>query len=325
MTPPDTLKTLIREAQRLLLICHVTPDGDAIGSLLGLGWALRKAGKQVTLACPDTAPQELLFLPGADEVGPARPAEAQQAEVIVVLDSSDRERLSEQYVEATFQAKPVVVIDHHITNVLFGDVNWVEPKAAATAQMCAELVREMGLPLDEEVALCLLTGIVTDTRCFRTSNTTAEVLQAATQLIEAGANLADVTEQVFRDNSLPRICLWAQALGGVQIKDRVIWTEISREMQKSCGANGRDTAGLANFLDATRDTDVSIVLVDKNGKVEASMRAQRGVDISGVAFGLGGGGHPQAAGFTRAGTLAEIRELVLQATWTALREQGRLH
>jgi len=323
MTPPDNLKTLILEAQRLLLICHVTPDGDAIGSLLGLGWSLRKAGKQVTLACPDTTPTELQFLPGADEIGPARPEALAQAEVIVILDSSDRERIASQYVAAPFQAKPVIVIDHHVTNVLFGDVNWVEPTAAATAQMCAELIRQLGLPLDEEVALCLLTGIVTDTRCFRTSNTTAEVLAAATRLIEAGASLADVTERVFRDNSLARICLWARALGGVQMKDRVIWTEVSREMLKACGAGTRDTTGLANFLDATRDTDVSIVLVEKNGKVEASMRAQRGVDISGVAFGLGGGGHPQAAGFTRQGTLAEIREQVLSATWAALREQGR--
>lgn len=321
MQIPTQLLNLIHDATRILLIAHVAPDGDAIGSLTGLGQALEKAGKKVALTCEDPAPSPLQFLPAAKRI---ERKYVGIENLIITLDSSDTARLGKLYDAAFFAGRPVINIDHHITNIRFGDVNWVEP-VASTAQMCVALVEKLGIPWDTEIATALLTGIVTDTRCFRTSNTTPDVLRAATFLMEAGASLADITDAVFQHHSPSRVRLWGAALSAAQMEDRIVWTEISKEMVQRCEANSNDDEGLANFLDATRDIDVAVVLREKSeGQIEASMRAARGVDISGVAFSLGGGGHPQAAGCTCEGTMSEVRTQVIESVRQALRDQGRL-
>jgi len=312
---------LIRGAQRIICICHVMPDGDAIGSLVGLGLALRKMGKRCTLACADPVPERLRFLPGVAEVQPVTPTDE---DLIITLDCSDTERIGALYDATLFARKRVLNIDHHITNVAFGDVNWVEQRAA-TAELCLELITKLAIPLDVAIATCLLTGVVTDTRSFRTSNTTPEVLRVAIRLLEAGASLADINEQLSQYNSPGRICLWGRALSNARMQQRVIWAEITPDLLATCNATTEDTEDLVSFLVATRDMDVALLFTDRGGgKIEVSMRAVRGVDISGVALQFGGGGHPQAAGCTCNGALPEVKARVLQATITALRVQGRL-
>lgn len=321
MTVLAKATALIRDAQRILCLCHIMPDGDAIGSLIGLGLALRKLGKRCTLACADPVPERLRFLPGASEVQPVAPTDE---DLIITLDCSDTERIGALYDATLFAQKQVLNIDHHITNVQFGDVNWVEQRAA-TAELCLELITELAIPLDVAIATCLLTGVVTDTRFFRTSNTTPDVLRVAIRLLEAGASLADVNEQLNQHNSPSRICLWGRALSNAQMQQRVIWAEITPDLLATCDATAEDTEDLVSFLAATRDTDVALLFTDRgDGAIEVSMRAARGVDISVVALQLGGGGHPQAAGCTCNGALMEVRAQVLQATITALRAQGRL-
>ena len=191
--------------------------------------------------------------------------------------------------------------------------------------MRAGWILPSSINLSREIfATCLLTGIVTDTRSFRTSNTTPLELRTAIELTEAGANLADITDQVFKNHSPARLCLWGKALSAARLEDGILWTEISQEVLRSCQATELEVNGLAIFFDATRGALTSIVFQEKNGRVEASMRAARGVDISGVAFNLGGGGHPQAAGCTCTGHLAEVRAMVLEATRSALQAQGHI-
>jgi phosphoesterase RecJ-like protein len=322
MRIPTKIRTPILDAQKILLIAHVAPDGDAIGSLLGLGLGLAKIGKGVTMTCEDPAPRQLGFLPGVDRM---RRTPTGEEDLILALDSSDTERLGTLYDADLFSSRPVLNIDHHVTNIEYGDVNWVEPAAASTAQMCAMLVEALDIPWDTEIATCLLTGVVTDTRCFRTSNTTPDVLRAATLLMENGASLSDVTDAVFQHNSPSRICLWGKALSAAQMANRIVWTNVSQEMLDDCGATPFDDEGLANFLDATHDIDVAIVFREKEPEqIEVSMRAARGVDISGVALSMGGGGHPQAAGCSCTGNLEEIQERVLSAVKGALEAQERL-
>lgn len=314
------VQNLIHEAQRIALICHIIPDGDAVGSLLGLGLALRILGKECILVCQDAIPEEFFFLPSAAEVRSTLP---QTLDLIITLDSSDTQRLGSAYDAALFQAKPVINIDHHVTNVRFGSENWVEPMAA-TAEICLALICGLGIPVDPMVATCLLTGIVTDTRCFRTPNVTTAVLRTVINLMDMGASLPQITAQVFRRNSPERICLWSKALATVQTQDGIIWAEVSREMMESCRADTRAAEGLVSFLDTTREAKVSIVFREaENGEVETSMRSIQDVDISGVAFALGGGGHPQAAGCTCPGTLEGIRERVLAAVAQALQTQDQ--
>ena len=295
------------------------PDGDAIGSLLGLGWALRKLGKEHTLACADPVPDSLAYLPGSKAIV-THPEGIY--DLVISLDCSDLKRLGAACDQNSLRGVPIINIDHHVTNVGFGSVNWVDPSLAATAQMVLTLIERLGVPLDPTIATCLLNGIVTDTRGFRTSNTTPDVMEAATRLMAAGASLSEITDRVFNRRPLAMLRLWGKALGAVQLDGRIIWTEISQAMRRECGLSSDSDDGLVSFLTGANEADVGIVFTEKNdGTIDVSMRSMSGIDISGVAMRLGGGGHPQAAGCNLNSSLAQARERVLAELRHSLLEQ----
>jgi len=305
-------------ADSVYIACHIMPDGDAIGSLLGLGRALQSLGKTCTLACADPVPLKFDFLCGVEQVTESPPTTEQ---VIVTVDSSDVERLGTLYDETAFQSRPVVNVDHHVTNTHFGSVNLLL-RLPSTAEIVYGLIRDMGVPMDEHIAAALLTGLVTDTRCFRTGNVTTRQLLRATAFMEAGASLAQITELVFDREPISTICLWGQSLANVQTRGRILWTEINRDMMRKCGASPNDGNGLVSFLASRTGVDVAIVFRETDdGRVEASMRAAAGWDLSGAAFQLGGGGHPRAAGCTVSGDMDAARDLVLSTLEASLREQ----
>jgi phosphoesterase RecJ-like protein len=167
----------------------------------------------------------------------------------------------------------------------------------------------------------LLNGIVTDTRGFRTPNTTSDVMEAATKLMSAGASLPEIVEQVFNRRPLAVIRLWGRALSAVQLDGRIIWTEVSQAMRQECGLSSDSDDGLVSFLTSANEADVGIVFTEKDdGTIDVSMRSMPGIDISGVAMRLGGGGHPQAAGCNLNSSLTEARERVLAGLRRVLRE-----
>jgi phosphoesterase RecJ-like protein len=308
----------ILHAQRILLITHVAPDGDAIGSLLGTGWMLRALGKDLTMACDDPVPAVYTWLPGSEEI-------AQQSsgsyELVLSLDCSDRRRMGKVFAEE-MAALPLVNIDHHVTNTLFGTVNWVDPFSVATAQMVLTLAQAMSWEVTPSVATCLLTGLVTDTRSFRTSNVDSAAVQAALRLMEAGASLSEIAHQVLDQRPLASVRLWGQAIDRAHLQDGLLWTEVTREMRRRWALAENDNSGLANFLSGVREADIVIVFTERdNGTIDVGMRAAPGYDVSRVALELGGGGHPQASGCTLTGDLPQIRERVLEAVRESLVEQ----
>jgi bifunctional oligoribonuclease and PAP phosphatase NrnA len=321
----------IARGRRALIIAHVMPDGDAIGSALGLAWGLRKLGIEAQVACADPVPEELRFLPGADEFAEGhKPADH---DILLVLDASDIDRVGDLYDAERFAGSgplraTVINIDHHVTNTHFADLEIVELRSS-TAELVLDLLQELGVPRDETIATCLLTGIVTDTRCFRTSNTTAATMRAAMQLMEAGASLPLITDAVFGHRPIAVVRLWGPALKQATLSGGVLWTEISQELLQRTRASEEDTSGLANFLIEIHEAQVAVVLRELGaeaagavsaggdgpdaGTVDVSIRARPGVDVSGVALRFGGGGHPQASGCQVVGTLAEVRREIVQA------------
>lgn len=306
----------MQAAQRPLLIAHVAPDGDAIGSVLGLGWALRERGVQPTLACTDPVPEGLRFLPGADEmVSQATGAE----DLLVAIDCSDVQRLGKLCDESRLGQLPLVNVDHHVTNTGFGNAQLVEPAAASTAQIVYKLLRRMAWPVSPWTATCLLTGIVSDTRSFRTANTDVETMRTALALMEAGAPLAEINQELERGLSLGVISLWGKVLSSTQLRGGVIWAEVSQETQRACGVSSADNAGLVNFIASAREAQVAVLLTEKaDGSVEVGLRSVPGVNVSAVAVALGGGGHRQAAGCALPGPLEAAREAVLERVALAL-------
>lgn len=308
----------IREAQRILIVCHVSPDGDAIGSLLGLGLALGRDGRDVVMACADPVPEALRYLPRWELI---TQQPSGQFDLVVSLDCSDLERLGTAYDAQALAGVRIVNIDHHTTNVNFGVVNWVDPTAAATAQMLVKLVRALEIPIDAEVATCLLGGILTDTLGFRTANTTSEVMHTAIELMGAGASLSDLTDWAFNRRPLGAIRIWSMALQQIQLDGHILWSEITQAMRRDAGYGDNGDAGLASYLSTANEADIAVVFGElDDGRVSVSMRAVPGYDVSQVALDLGGGGHPQAAGCTLPGPLGTARDTVLSMlgqVWTA--------
>ena len=318
MSTLTEIADLLRRGGRVLAISHVSPDGDAIGSLLGFGWVLRSADPDgfaqstgtLTLACADPVPAQFQWLPGAGEIISAPPAGPW--DVVVGLDASDGARLGSPFRPADFGAAPIVVIDHHVTNLRFGTLNYVDPSAVATSQIVVDLADALGAAIGREAATCLLTGLVTDTLGFRTSNVTPQVMAVAMRLMEAGANLAEITERSLNHKPLNTLRLWGQALVNLQINGRVVWASITRQMRYQVGAPLNGDGGLVSqLINAPEAVIAAIFSETAEGEIEIGFRAKSGYDVSQIALSLGGGGHPQASGCAIAGPLADAEARVL--------------
>jgi phosphoesterase RecJ-like protein len=314
-------RVLLNGAQRVIVLTHITPDGDAIGSLLGLGHTLRQQGKTVTLAVDEGVPPELRFLPGAGEV--RSDLDGVQADLVFVLDCSDESRMGNAGKSVRALRVPLINIDHHPTNTLFADVNLVETPAVATAECLLDWFDYCHFEITPDAAQCLLCGIVTDTLCFRTDNVTAMTLSKAQRLMALGGNLSFIVQHTVSRVSSSTIKLWGQVLPNTRLEDHVIWTKVSLEArQVANGAGGGDTkdGSLVSFLLHADEAYISCVMTEKDGgKVELSFRAVPGFDVSTLAFNLGGGGHVLASGATVAGTLDEVEARVIPLLKEAVR------
>ncbi len=321
ISPPPELLDALQSARRPLLITHISPDGDAIGSLTALGYLLYRMGKDPILACQDKAPNAFNFLPFYDRI--VQNVDDANADLVIALDSSDPSRMGDIYDEAQFADLPLLVIDHHITNVYFGDINWVEPACCATDELIFHLVRVLDEPLDEALATALLTGIVTDTRGFRTSNVTPAVMHITGQLLDAGAPLAMITERTLDTRSMALIKLWARALDTVELSDGVISAINAIQMRKDLGGLIR-AEGLVSFILGAEEAKIAAVFTEMpEGKVECSFRALPGYDVSQIAFEMGGGGHPPAAGCTTDGDLPGVRRKIVALLQEVVRSRSR--
>jgi phosphoesterase RecJ-like protein len=330
--PWDAAVELIHQADRILLICHVSPDGDAIGSLLGLGLGLKELDKSPTLACESPPPHKFSFLPDHDCIVNA--IDTSDFDLVIGLDCSDLARLGTIYDSDRMNGIPLINIDHHITNLYFGDIDLVDPSAASTAEIVLTLLDKLGVPVESQkpanptltplpgIATCLLTGIVTDTLGFRTSNVTPKVMAAAVRLMEAGASLSQVTHFSFNQRPLAELGLLALGLNQMQSEDGLAWSQISLTDRYACGHKGDGDAGLVGMLARTQEVHIAAVFTEKtNNQVEIGFRADPGFDVAQLALSLGGGGHPAASGCTIEGPLELAKARVLPLLRTTLREQ----
>lgn len=318
----DLAVELIRDAQRILICSHRKPDGDAIGSLTGLGWALESMGKQVTLACADPAPNTLGLIPGAEKiVQDLAPLYAIDAplpwDLCVVVDASGLDRLGALYYDnqALFAALPLVDIDHHVTNDRFGAANVVDARAASATEVLTPLLARLGVEVDPTIASCLLSGLITDSLSFQTESTTPRTLRIAADLVEAGAPLSKIAFQLFRQRPRGSAVVYAKALGTLQFAcdGRVAWLEVTRAMIEAAGP-GADSGGLSGFAGSIQGVDVGFQIEEgADGNVYAGFRSQT-VDVAALCGELGGGGHVRAAGcsFKAPTTIGEAREKILE-------------
>ncbi len=299
----------LQAAKTVSIVSHLRPDGDAVGSALGLALALEAAGKQVTVALADGVPSSFRHLPGAERVVAQGDP---QADCKVMVDCGDITRGG-----AAWQPDwPVDInIDHHKTNTRFAAVNIVAPEAVATAAMLAELLPQWGFEITPEVASALLTGMLTDTIGFRTSNMTSQALRLAADLVDKGAPLSELYFKALVERSFEALRYWGQGLSRIQREDRLVWTSLTLEDRKISGYTGNDDADLVGYLVTVRGAAIGVIFVEQpDGTVKVSWRARPGWDVSQIAVRFGGGGHAPAAGATIPGTLEDVQSAVLTAT-----------
>jgi phosphoesterase RecJ-like protein len=300
----------IQQADSVLIVTHVSPDGDAIGSALGLANGLRAIGKEVTVADDDGVPDYLQFLPGADTLVAALHAGAW--DVLISTDASDEDRTGEVGVYGRAHSQTVINLDHHVTNTYFGDIHLVVPEAVSATEIVFDWWNHAGIPWSREIAVPLLAGLVTDTIGFRTSSVTARTLSVAQSLMEHGASLTEITARTLDSMTYKELELWKRVLPSSELHGQVIAASVRQSDIFAAGLDEVTDAGLVSFLRTVNEARIAVVFKQEaEREIKLSMRAKRGYDVASVAYQLGGGGHKQAAGATLYLSLEEARAKVL--------------
>ena len=310
-------KGWLQDAEHICVLSHTSPDGDAVGSVLGLMWALRGAGKRVTPVLPDDVPTTFAFLPGSAEVTQEVP---EDVDLLVALDTADVERLGLLGRELP---RPIDInIDHHISNTHFASINLVADDAAATAEYLVDLMQLLGLTLDEQVANCLLTGLVTDSLGFRTNSTGISTLAMAQKLLQHGAQLHEIYNRTLHRRSFKALMLWGHALRAARYEDGLAWTLVTQAGKAEIGYTANGDADVVSQLTSIDGVEVAVVFVERlDTEVKISWRSVGGLDVAEIAQYFGGGGHRAAAGANMYGaTLAQAEQAVLRRTRAALQE-----
>lgn len=303
-----TLLMQFEQYETFALTTHIHPDGDAIGAELGLYFFLRQLGKSVKIFNTDEVPVPYRFLPlwekieGVDAVRKYRP------EVLVVLDASNHERIGTQLCKRLQPLQTLVNIDHHATAEAFGDINLIDASASSTSEIVYRLIKEHARRervatdtwLCKSCALCLYTGIMFDTGCFRHSNVTPETHRVAAELIEIGGFTPDeVYRHVYEQVPVCKIRLLREILGTLQVTDsgKIASVYVTQEMFAKTGTAENAVEGVVNQLQAIAGVEVALCVTElADGNAKSSLRSQGGVDVGALAAEFNGGGHKRASG-----------------------------
>ncbi|MFQ5401000.1 MAG: bifunctional oligoribonuclease/PAP phosphatase NrnA [Anaerolineae bacterium] len=321
MAIAETIREAIDKAERILVITHVGPDGDALGSLTAVGIALTQQGKEVTLICDDFLPHRFDFLPMWDRIR-RTPEDCARHDLIIVVDCGDELRMGQIYVDLPQPHPRLINIDHHITNTRFGEINHIDANAVSTTEILFKLFADMGYPLTVELAVSLLTGLVTDTLGFRTTGVTAETLKIAGALVEAGADLPTVTVQTLNLKPMSTLLLWRIGLSNMKFEDGLVWAAISNEERKAIGHTSSSSSGLVNLMSNVDEAAIGAVLLEmEDGSIRVGFRCRPPYSVSELAQNLGGGGHALASGCTLEGPLDKAEALVVELTKQTIRQQ----
>jgi phosphoesterase RecJ-like protein len=292
----------IDRAQRILLLTHVNPDGDAIGSLLGAAHALREHGKTPLCVIASPAPSYTAGLPGMEWLSIfQRGGPLPEADLTWMLDTATPARVGAIAEEhgPSLRARPLLITDHHVTNEGGGLVNLIDPSAASNADLLFRLLGAMGLPVSPAAATCLYLGMLTDTQSFQLSSTRPQTLQTAGEILAAGADLRAVIEAVYFSIPESTLRLSSLSLAALQREGGLLWTSISQAAQRATGAG--DEAGDDTIMRMQRVEGMRICALFKeryDGTVKISLRSVPGISVAAIAQRYGGGGHIQAAGAT---------------------------
>ncbi len=299
----------IKKAKKIVILTHENPDGDAIGSSLGMYIALRKMGKEPDIIIPEL-PRVYNFLPEIENV--KKEGQKEPYDLAIALDCATIKMLNgwANYFE---DAKVKVTIDHHGTNTMYGDYNYVNPDAPACAQTLISIIQYFGVEIDKKIGTCLLTGIITDTGGFQYQSTTPETFEFAAELLQTGVNVSDIYKRVMNTMTKANFELRKRAIERMEFfkEGKIAFTYVTKEDIEEANAETGDFEGIVEEGRNIEGVEVSIFLRETQKGFKVSLRSNDYVNVSDVCLLFGGGGHIHAAACTIAQSLEQVKEKIV--------------
>src|SRR5918912_1326601 len=311
---------VIEAKRRFAITSHIRPDGDSLGSSLGLYWLLRSLDQEVEVIMRDAAPHAYEKLPGAGEVR-VTPSVDRPYDAVFVIECSDITRPG----LVDLEKQMVVNIDHHSTTALFGQINWIDSTASAVGEMIYNLCKATGVRVTREIAECVYTALITDTGSFHYSNTSDRTFKVASELVRAGVKPAKISQAVFSNYPWSKIELLSQVLATARRDEsgRVAWMRQTLEMQERAGAADEDGDGFVNYPLTVGEVEAVALLKEcAPGGYRTNLRSKGDVNVAKVAEKFGGGGHRNAAGCTLRGDLEEAEQTIVRLLQDAVEHRN---
>jgi len=315
---------LIDAHEQVLIFGHKDADGDTLGCSLAFAEALRSVGKKVWVIIPPPLPEMYGWLPGYDRIVD-RPPEGADPTLVFFFDAGNMER-SGSAVRHIATHATIVNIDHHLTNAMFGDINVIDPDAAAVGEMVVDMLDSYGYEITASIATNLYTAIMTDTGGFRHENTTAHALECAARLARLGADPGRIASMVYKSRPLTTLKLNALSLAEMQVEadGRLVWSKVTRQMLEESRAVMAEGEGIIDNLNSIAGLDLAILFKEVGDRMtKISVRSRGAVDAAALTAEFGGGGHLRAAGAEIAEPMEEAIRLVIAAAHDALRLESR--
>lgn len=316
----EQIAEIINKHDNFLVITHINPDGDAIGSLLGMYSALREMGKTAFPVLGTKFPALFEFLPSKNDVLIGLDSLNFNPSYIISLDVAAEDRICPQ-VDSLRKSATLVNIDHHPTNPGYGDINYIQPYANSTTQLVYEILDKAGHPLSVDVGKCLYTGLITDTGCFKFAGVTSKTFELAAKLLEPGVDNYEITRHLFEEFALSRLVLERLMLERIEIllEGKLVLSHLDLEDFEEIGADLSEGENLVNRLRETRGVEVGGLITKLSDNLcKASLRSKGLIDVSAIASELGGGGHRRAAGIKASMSPQKLRIRLLELIGTAL-------
>ena len=299
--------------KKFLISSHKNLEGDAIGSMMALAELIKALGKEAVVFPPEEMPESYLFLPGVNKVKTNPFNKAKDYDAACIVDCTDIERLG-QAQDALYMTRPIINIDHHVSNSIFGTINWIDSAASCSGEQIFELFEKMDIPLTKNAAMHIYAAILTDTGSFRYSNTTERTHQIAAVVLSKGVKGSDIYRRIYEETHKSSLDLLSVALSTLDItKDgKIAWIKVSRAMVKNQKAEIDPTLDFVSFPRSIKGVKIALAFREVGrGLVKVSFRSNEGVDVNKLAKSLGGGGHRAASGCALKGTIGEVEEAVL--------------
>lgn len=303
----------IKESNRIAITFHASPDGDSLGSSLALMQGLRKIGKEAYIISKEEIPGDFKFLPCSEIIDGKCIEVLPNTECVIVLDCGDVERINAN-LNLDNRDYTLINIDHHISNDLYGDLNYVDTNASAMSETVYQMLRIMGIKIDKDMAKCLYTSLITDTGSFKYSGTTSVTHTIAGDLINTGIDFSEIHRIVFDNKKFDRIKLYGKAIEKMElIGEKICIMVVTKEMLSELGMNSEvDTSDIINIGMQIGSVETTALIKESDVGVKVSLRSKSIVDVRKIAEGFGGGGHIRAAGLKMEGkTVDEAKKLII--------------